>query len=198
MDPMLTIARSAIDQTPPACRVEPAQAAAIARNADALIALGPGIVQGFYDTVFAHPPTAAVFHEGERPMREESLAAWWVRTVRGPIDDDYWGWMAIVGLTHVIRRVSNPMMLAMAQYVSTYVAENAHDMELPDAERDLLIEGFRRVAAMTTWIITYAYDHAVSSALFDVAGMPEALLARLRDQEIRESLTEAHAERASS
>ncbi|MFV0451192.1 MAG: protoglobin domain-containing protein [Propioniciclava sp.] len=196
MDKMQDIADAAINETPPTCRVTPAQAELIARNADALLPLGPEIVQGFYDTLFAHPPTAAVFSDGERPMREETLALWWSRTVKGPLDDDYWSWMALVGLTHVIRRVSNPMMLAMAEFVAEFVANNASRLEIPEAERSEVVDGFRRVASMTSWIITYAYDHAVSSALFDVAGMPEALLARLRDQEVSASLQQAHAERA--
>lgn len=197
MDRMLDIAEAAIEQTPPPCRVSPEQAHLIARHADQLLTLGPEIVQGFYDTLFAHPPTAAVFVDGERPMREQTLVQWWTRTVTGPIDDDYWAWMALVGLTHVIRRVTNPMMLGMAEYVARFVSENAHRLDVPADEREALVEGFRRVAAMTSSIITYAYDHAVSSALFDVAGMPEALLARLRDQEIQESLRLAHAERHS-
>ncbi|QLQ15447.1 MAG: hypothetical protein HZY73_06860 [Micropruina sp.] len=97
-------------------------------------------------------------------------------------------------LVHVIRRVNNPMMLAMADYVARYVADNAYRLELPDDERQRLVDGFRRVAAMTSSIITYGYDHAVSSALFDVAGMPEALLARLRDQEVKASLADAKIE----
>ena len=61
MDPMREIARQAIDQTPPAIRVSPEQAAVIAAHADELLALGPEIVQAFYDTLFAHEPTAEVF-----------------------------------------------------------------------------------------------------------------------------------------
>ena len=118
MDPMHEIARQAIEQTPPAIRVTPEQASVIAAHADELLALGPEIVQAFYDTLYGHEPTEAVFGEGERPMREQTLGDWWTRTVRGPIDDNYWSWMAMVGLIHVIRRVTNPMMLAMAEFVA--------------------------------------------------------------------------------
>ena len=50
MDPMHEIARQAIEQTPPAIRVTPEQASVIAAHADELLALGPEIVQAFYDT----------------------------------------------------------------------------------------------------------------------------------------------------
>ncbi len=194
MDSMNAIAQAAIEQTPPVCRVTPEHSAAIARHADALLALGPDIVQGFYDTLYTHESTAKVFSDGERPMREQTLADWWSRTVRGPIDDQYWSWMAMVGLIHVIRRVSNPMMLAMSQYVARFVAGNAHRVTDDPAEQAQLVEGFQRVASMTSSIITYGYDHAVSSALYEVAGMPEALLARLCDQEITTALVDARAE----
>lgn len=39
------------------------------------------VVQGFYDTLFAHPPTRAIFREGERPAREKTLRDWYLRTV---------------------------------------------------------------------------------------------------------------------
>lgn len=194
MDPMHEIARQAIEQTPPAIRVTPEQASVIAAHADELLALGPEIVQAFYDTLYGHEPTEAVFGEGERPMREQSLVDWWTRTVRGPIDDNYWSWMAMVGLIHVIRRVTNPMMLAMAEFVADFVAANQGRLGLPPEEAHQVAEAFRRVAGMTGSVITWGYDHAVSSALFEVAGMPEALLARLRDAEIEEALVGARQE----
>jgi hypothetical protein len=194
MDSMHEIARVAIEQTPPALRVTPEHAAVIAENADALVAWGPEIATSFYDTLFGHRPTASIFHEGERPMREQTLTGWWERTVRGPIDDEYWAWMAMVGLTHVVRRVTNPMMLAMADYVADYVGTNSYRLQLADADRVRLVEGFDRVASMTRSIITYGYDHAMSAALYERAGIPEALLARLGDQSIREALVDAKSE----
>jgi hypothetical protein len=194
MDSMHEIARRAIEQTPPACRVTIGDAAVIAKNADALVAMGPEIATAFYDTLFDHPPTATVFHPDERPMREQTLIQWWERTVRGPIDDDYWAWMAMVGLTHVVRHVTNPMMLAMADFVASYVATNAYRLHLDETERASLVRGFDRVASMMRSIITYGYDHAMSSALYERAGMPEALLARLGDQTIREALAGAKSE----
>ncbi len=194
MDRMHAVASAAIEQAPPECRVRPEDADVIRRNADHLATLGPRIVEGFYNTVYGHGPTAEVFEPGERVMREKSLADWWGRTIKGPIDDDYWAWMALVGLLHVVRQVSNPMMLAMADYVARFVGNNAYSLPIPADEAARLSDAFRRHAATTSWIITYAYDHAVSSALYDVAGMPPGLLRRLRDQEIRASLVDAREE----
>jgi hypothetical protein len=194
MEAMHRVAQTAIEMAPPACRIRPEDADVIARNNDHLASIGGEIVQGFYDTVFGHGPTAAVFKDGERGMREESLEDWWLRTINGPINDEYWAWMALVGLLHVLRQVENPMMLAMSDYVARYVADNVHRFPIDADEQLLLADAFRRHASTTSSIITYAYDHAVSSALFDVAGMPESLLRRLRDQEIVSALKDARSE----
>ncbi len=191
MENMYAIARAAIDQAPPACRVRPEDAEIIQRHSEALVALGPEVVAAFYDTLFGHGVTAEVFAENERPMREKTLAQWWGRTARGPIDEEYFAWMAMVGLVHVLRRVTNPMMLAMADFVAGFVADNASRITPDPAEQERLTDAFSRLAASVSAIITWGYDQAISSALFEVVGMPEALLARLRDAEIRDALDQA-------
>jgi hypothetical protein len=102
--------------------------------------------------------------------------------------------MAMVGLVHVLRTVSNPMMLAMADFVVGFVARKAEQVGLTAQEQDRLVEAFRRLAATVGAIIAFGYDHAVSSALYEVAGMPEQLLHRLRDQEVAAALEEAKRE----
>lgn len=134
---------------------------------------------------------------GASPVREASssvMPAPRVGPVRGPIDDNYWAWMSMVGLIHVIRRVTNPMMLSMTDFVAGYVSNNAHRLNLDPDEQRRLVDALRRLAGMTGSVITWGYDHAVSAALFEVAGMPEALLARLRDAEIKTALVDAREE----
>lgn len=196
LDSMRDLAKLALADMPPATRVLPEHAEAVLRHQDLLLSLTDDVVKGFYDTLYEHPETNKVFVEGERSMREQTLSDWWQRTVRGPLNDDYWAWMALVGLTHVIRRVSNPMMLAMAGYVAQFVEERASSFDMADDDRELLIAAFRRVASMVSAIITYSYDRAISTALFEVVGMPEALLTRLQDQEVRTALERAHREKA--
>ncbi len=191
MDSMYAIAANAIDQMPPANRFSPADAEVIARHRGLLHSLRPRIVQSFYDTLFEHPRTAAVFHDGERPAREQTLTQWWQRTVDGPIDEDYFAWMAMVGLVHVVRDVTNPMMLSMADQVARLVGATLDDSALPRSEQRLLGDAVRRLAATVSAIITFGYDHAVVSALYDVAGMPEALLRRLRNHEVADALSAA-------
>lgn len=194
MDSMREIARAAMGQMPPSCQLQPTDGEVIGRHRDLLLGLERPLVTGFYDTLFAHGPTESVFAEGERPMREQTLGAWWRRTVQGPLDDDYFAWMALVGLVHVIREVSNPMMLAMTEYVRNVVADQAGPVVVDPQERALLVDAFGRLASTVGAVITYAYDHAVASALFEVAGMPSPLLRRLRNAEVSAALDQARSE----
>lgn len=191
MDTMAAIAEAAIADMPPAGRFTTADAELIRSQRDALLSVSDRLVADFYDTVFAHPPTAGVFRDGERAARESTLAQWWQRTVIGPLDQDYFAWMALVGLVHVVRRVSNPMMLAMADFTVTFVAEHAAAAGIDSSIAESLGHAFRRLAATVGAIIVGASEHAVSSALYEVVGMPEALLERLRDAEVNEALDTA-------
>jgi truncated hemoglobin YjbI len=187
---MADIAREARDQMPPETSFRPEDSEVIVANRDFLLSLEPYVVAKFYDTLLAHPITAAIFHEGERPMREKTLSDWWQRTVNGPHDDAYFSWMAMVGLVHVVRHVTNPMMLSMADFLSATVAEAAQDA-LPEPDASRLAEAYRRLSATVVAVIAYGYDLSTEAALFDVAGMPAALLHRLRDQEVSEALAGA-------
>ena len=61
----------------------------------------------------------------------------------------------MVGLVHVIRRVSNPMMLAMAYFVVGFTARKATQAGLDKEETNALVEAFRRLAATLGSIISF-------------------------------------------
>ncbi|APD10436.1 MULTISPECIES: protoglobin domain-containing protein [Thermus] len=186
MTKMLEIAKEALAQMPPETRFRPEDAAVIARHKDTLLSWTEELVGAFYDTLFAHPPTARVFREGERPDREETLRRWWQRTVQGPLDEGYFAWMAKVGLVHVVRGVENPMMLAMASFVAAFVEHKTHEGGHPEA--DPLTEAFYRLSMAVGAVITHGYDRYRALALYNVAGMEPALLERLTVEEAREML----------
>jgi hypothetical protein len=192
---MYEIARRAFEQMPPAVRFREIDAQVILRHRDALLALEPQVLRGFYDTLYAHPGTGSVFVEGERPDREVTLSNWWRRTVNGPLDEEYFAWMAMVGLVHVSRKVTNPMMLSMASFVAQFAAQKAAELPVDRAEADALVEAFRRLSTAVGIVITFgydrAYDRAVHTALDDLAGIPESLFKRLLDQEVRSAVAEA-------
>lgn len=188
------VAASALGHIPPDCRFGEEDAAAIHAHQEFLLGLEPHIVMSFYDTLYAYPPTAAVFVQGERPEREESLAQWWRKTVQGPLDDQYFSWMALVGLVHVARGVENPAMLAMGDHIVERLAGVLDDLDavvaagIMPVEAERLLEAFRRLAMTIGAIITFGYtygnEEAVGAALYDIAGMPERLVERLREQQI--------------
>lgn len=197
VDVMHEVARAAFAQIPPACRFRESDAKIIRDYREPLMGLEADVVKAFYDTLYGHQATSAIFIEGERPDRELTLSNWWRRTVLGPLDEEYFAWMAMVGLVHVARGVSNPMMLSMASFVTSFVADRVAGMALDRAQAEALIEAFRRLSSTVGSVISFgydrAYDRAVVTALNELAGMPPALFQRLRHQEVMSALAEARA-----
>ena len=173
------IAQKALSDMPPATRFRAEDAAVLERNADVLLPLRDAFVKGFYDMLFAHPPTRAVFEEGERAEREKTLSAFYERVVKGPHDDEFFAWLAFVGPVHVVRGVTNPMMIAMLGYMVEFVREKT--LNLPDHEA--LVAAFTRLAATLGAIITYGYEMAWKKALENVVGIPPALAERAAHEE---------------
>jgi hypothetical protein len=204
MDSMTDLARSAVEQMPPQFRFRESDAEIILRHRDPLLALKGEFVAGFYDVLYQHAPTARVFHEGERPEREETMGAWWRRTVSGPLDDDYFAWMASIGLAHVLRGVTNPMMLAMTDHLVMFVFDNlpriaGFGLDLENrptqAEEELaqraafdLAFAVSRLGSTMGAVVAHSAGEATGAALYEVAGMSTPLLTRLRDQEIAAAL----------
>lgn len=194
---MIEIARAAFEEIPPACRLRDSDAQIIKYYQGLLLPLEPDVVKAFYDTLYAHKASSIILGADERPAREVTLSNWWRRTVLGPLDEEYFGWMAMVGLVHVARGVSNPMMLSMASFVTSFVADRVSGMGLERSQAEALIEAFQRLASTVGSVISFgydrAYDRAVLTTLNDLAGIPEKMFQRLRHQEIMAALHEAKA-----
>lgn len=172
-----------LDEMVPEARVNANDAAAIARHTDLLLGMEDELVEGFYDTLFAHRPTAAVFDLDERLAREETLRRWWRRTVTGPLDEGYWTWMGVVGVVHIRRGVRNPMMLSMMAFVEQFV--RTRTASLPAEEAGALGEAFAHVTATTAAVISESYTQAYVSALQALGGLNPKLLANMLSIEIR-------------
>lgn len=189
MEDMRQVAQDAINFMPPTSRFTTEDAAVVGRHRTMLLAWEDELVQRFYDALFAHGPTRMIFHEGERQEREKTLHHWWQRTVHGPLDDEYFSWMAMVGLVHVVRQVQNPMMLAMTSLVADFVKEKAGQVkELGASDALAVTVAFQRLTLTVGAVITYGYDHARAAALYNVIGMESALLDRLTHNEASEML----------
>jgi len=173
------IAKKALTDMPPETRFRSADSEVIRRNAEALLGAKDVFVKRFYDILFAHPPTRAVFEEGERPERERTLGDFYERVVKGPHDEEFFSWLAFVGPVHVVRGVTNPMMLAMLGFLVEFVRENTRS--LPDHEA--LVSAFTRLATSMGSIIAYGYEVAWQKALENVIGTPPALIERTVHEE---------------
>ncbi|MDO5500518.1 MAG: protoglobin domain-containing protein [Propionibacteriaceae bacterium] len=191
MDTLDSIAAAAITQIPGGCRFSAADAEQIARYRDELLSLTPELVQEFYDTLFDHPETAAIFGPGERATQEQTLTGWWRRTIAEPIDARYWSWMALIRLVHVDRNDVNTKMLSMKEIFVRFEGRRVRELIVDEAEAGRLVEALRRLTSTAGAIITHSFDVAVRSSLFEVAGIPQALLERMRDQEVNQAIVAA-------
>ena len=143
------ITRQIMGQMPPNTRFQPEDATLILARRDLLLGLEDKLVQGFYNALFAHGATQAVFTDGERPDREQTLRQWWQRTLTGPFDQSYWDWQVLVGLVHVKRKVKNPMMIAMWGWIVNFVRQEAYE-HLPSDEARDLVTAVTRLASTST------------------------------------------------
>jgi len=166
---------------------------ALERNRAWLLGIEDELVALFYDTLFAYPTTASVFSEGERHAREQTLRDWWQRTVGAPIDMEYFRWMAFVGIVHIKRGVTNPMMLSMLQVVTEHVVLRAR-AALGDDEAVLLQRAFSRIATTVGAIISEAYTTGFVGALEDLAGLDPKLTARMLALEMKRIEAEGRAQ----
>jgi len=159
--------------------------AAIARHRDFLLGLEERLVQVFYDTLYAHPRTASVFVEGERPAREDTLRNWWRATVTGDLGPKYLTWMSLVGVIHIRRKVTNPMMLGMFHVIGDAVHAAALD-SLDPVEAEQLRIAFSHVSATVSAVISESYTKGYLRALQDLAGLEPALVERMLQIELRQ------------
>ncbi len=166
---------------PPEDRFTEEDARVIAEHKDFLLSLTEELVQAFYDSLFAHDPTRAVFREGERPKREETLRAWWRRTVEGPFDEAYWAWQAYVGLVHVRRKVTNTMMIGHAGLVASLVAGKAHAQGLPR-----LAEAVQRLMTNVAALVVEGYEEIHWEAVMDLTGQNRTLIQRIVEVSIHD------------
>lgn len=148
------------------------------KHKELLLSWTPELVQGFYDMLYSHAPTAEIFHEGERPKVEQTLVAWWSRVVNGPCDDQFWDWMTFVGLVHVVRKVKNPMMIAAWSFIEGEVIKRSGEA-LPAAEATALHEALARFGLTFNALVSESYIIHYLEAVSESTGSNSVLLDRL-------------------
>ncbi|WP_105317321.1 protoglobin domain-containing protein [Thermus tenuipuniceus] len=170
-------------QLPPQARFRPLEDGKVfTRHKELMRGWVDQVVQGFYDTLFAHPATRAVFREGERPAREKTLRDWYLRTVEGPFNGQYFAWQTLVGLVHVRRGVTNAMMAAMWNWVVETVGRLARE-GLPQEEAQALADAWRRLGFTVMALISEGYLHAYLEALAQAEGVEVGAFLRRAQEE---------------
>ncbi|RTH27267.1 globin [Thermus scotoductus] len=170
-------------QLPPQARFRPLEdAKTFARHKEAMRSWVDAVVQGFYDTLFAHPATRVIFREGERPAREKTLRDWYLRTVEGPFNGQYFAWQTLVGLVHVRRGVTNAMMAAMWNWVVDTVSRLARQT-LPQGEAEALADAWRRLGFTVMALISESYLHAYLEALAQAEGVEVGMFLQRAQEE---------------
>lgn len=163
------------------------------RHAGVAEAWADDLMKAFYDTLYAYPPTAEVFREGERPAREETLLAWYREVVGGSGGRSFWVRQWIVGLVHIKRHVSNAFMISMASRIQILFLERCLEAFDP-GEALALFGAFKRVTDVVVGLIAEGYHQGYRSAVEEVSGMKGKLLDRMADVAVDDLLAKAREE----
>lgn len=156
-----------------------------AEDAQVLAAAAPrtkiwidGMVDEFYDTLFAYPPTSEVFLAGERAARQANLRAWLEAVLSGAAGDEFWAQQWIVGLVHIKRRVLSTYMLSMTSALQRHFLTRCL-RELPAAEGERLFAAFHRTTTIVAGLAVEGYHRGYIEAVADVTGMKFKLIDRM-------------------
>lgn len=169
------ITQEILDQLPKETKLSTEDIIVIKKNKDFFFSIVDNIVIDFYDALYANPKTKAVFNEGERPIREKSLKKWFVETIEGDFDLDYWSWQTFVGIMHVKRKVKNNMMIAMMSRVSDLISTEAI-LSLPAEDVIALKSAWSKLSGTVLSLIGEAYHIFYMKAVGNTTGLPQKLL----------------------
>ncbi len=148
------------------------------------------VTQAFYDMLYGYGRTAAVFHEDERPAREDTLRNWYRIVSGGRIDDQFWHWQWFVGLIHIPRHVTNPFMLGAMSRVQQLFLEKCL-ATLPADEAVKLFASFKRVTDIIAGLIAEGYFESYIRAMERMSGQSRALIDRMVLMEVESMVEES-------
>lgn len=179
--------RHILGQMPPSSLFSAEDGAILDKHQDLMLSWTPDIVQGFYDMLYGHGPTAEIFHDGERPKVEKTLVDWWSRVVNGPRDENFWDWMTFVGLVHVVRKVKNPMMIGAWSFVESQAFKRSSQALSPD-EASAFHGAIARFGLTFNALVAESYIIHYLEAVSESTGSSAVLLDRLVLTEIGQML----------
>lgn len=143
------------------------------------------IVQVFYDTLFAHARTAAVFHAGERPDREKTLHEWYLALFNSHDTEEFWNKQGRIGFAHIRRHINNEFMIGMASRVSDLFTQKA--VSAFGVEQGLQVaQSFNRILKAVVGLTAENYDVMSQMAFSESTGAEPQLIDRLIQKSVKD------------
>ncbi len=150
--------------------------------------LADDVVKEFYDKLFSYEGTAKIFKEDERPERERTFKQWFMKVVSGEYDDEFWASQYyVVALKHVVRGISNEVMLASMNFLQRIFARKLTErFSYEEAER--IYHAFKHITDAIAAIMVSGYMNMYIKAISESTGMSLALI----DRHVKTSANELH------
>lgn len=143
------------------------------------------IVQIFYDTVFSHNRTAAVFHAGERPDREKTLHNWYLALFQENDSPEYWKAQGRIGFAHIRRHINNEFMIGMASKVTDLFTQKS--VQAFGVTEGLKVSlAFSRILKTVVGLTAENYDVMSQIAFSESTGAEPELINRLVQKSVKQ------------
>lgn len=147
------------------------------------------IFEDFYQAIASYRPAASVFPEGNHRHHEKLLRQWYLQVTGGENRKDsreQW----LVGLVHIRRHISNPLMFGtMSRIQQTFLKKCLETFEKAEAAK--VYGAFKRVTDVIAGLIAEAYFMNYVDALESVAGFRKSLIEQMMSLEINKRLAES-------
>lgn len=179
---------SIMEQMPEEWRFREEDSEIIRKHKDILLAYTDEILEEFFKTLLSYPSMKSIMDkmsEDEVKSVVERFRKFWIRLIEGPHDDSFWDWMTYVGLLHVKRRITNPMVLASWFYFRAKCMEKIKD-KLSMEEAIDLIKALERASTTAAALTAEAYFQIYLQCVEQATGINRDLLEKLVDIAIKD------------
>lgn len=157
-------------------------------SAQAILPHSQEIISSFYDTLFSHEDSAAIFEylNQDQVKNEKIFHQWLELLMQGKYDDQFWRWQWLVGLAHVQHNVGPVYVLSMFVKLQSELVKIIFSLfDTDSAER--LILAYTRVIGCLTTLAVEAYHCEFVSAVA-TTGLEGTVLERLVSIEVKKKI----------
>ncbi len=145
------------------------------------------IARMFYDTLFGYGPTAQIFKEDERFVREITIRNWYLQVISGELDEKFWQHQWTVGITHISRTINNSFMLSMMSRVQQLFLEKCLQ-EFEPAQAERVYGAFKRVTDVVAGLIAEGYHITYVEATENVGALLRSIIERKIEMEVKQKI----------